>query len=75
MKKLLAFSVSIIVFSLFMGQAVSGSSNNDYSGKNPKYVFLFIGDGMALPQVSSAEIYAGAIRGGSLRPSSSPSLC
>jgi alkaline phosphatase len=26
-----------------------------------KYVFLFIGDGMAMPQVSSAEIYANAL--------------
>lgn len=31
---------------------------NTFEGKkNPKYVFLFIGDGMALPQINSAEIY------------------
>lgn len=30
----------------------------------PKYVFVFIGDGMALPQVGSAEIYEGAMKGG-----------
>jgi len=30
----------------------------------PKYVFVFIGDGMALPQVGSAEIYQGALNGG-----------
>ena len=26
-----------------------------------KYVFLFIGDGMAMPQISSAEVYAAAV--------------
>ncbi|MDR2401287.1 MAG: alkaline phosphatase [Deferribacteraceae bacterium] len=28
-----------------------------------KYIFLFIGDGMAMPQISSAEVYAGALAG------------
>ena len=37
---------------------------NTYNGKAAKYVFLFIGDGMALPQVTSAEIYANAVKGG-----------
>jgi len=35
---------------------------NEFKGASPKYVFLFIGDGMALPQVSSAEIYASAVK-------------
>ncbi|MCB8815983.1 alkaline phosphatase [Desulfosporosinus shakirovi] len=30
-----------------------------YQGKNPKYVFMFIGDGMSYAQVSSAEMYLG----------------
>ncbi|MBN2050292.1 MAG: alkaline phosphatase [Spirochaetales bacterium] len=29
--------------------------------KEAKYVFLFIGDGMAMPQVNSAEIYSNAV--------------
>jgi alkaline phosphatase len=42
-----------------------GSVNNTYTGKKAvKYVFLFVGDGMGIPQVSSAEIYAGAQKGG-----------
>lgn len=41
-----------------------GPVNNSYNGKPAKYVFLFIGDGMGLPQVSSAEVYAGAMKGG-----------
>ncbi|HQL33978.1 MAG TPA: hypothetical protein PK969_12045, partial [Treponemataceae bacterium] len=36
------------------------SGGNTISGKPAKYVFLFIGDGMAMPQISSAEIYAEA---------------
>ncbi|MCO1602405.1 alkaline phosphatase [Desulfosporosinus nitroreducens] len=30
-----------------------------YQGKTPKYVFMFIGDGMSYAQVSSAEMYLG----------------
>lgn len=30
------------------------------SAKQPKYVFLFIGDGMGMPQISSAEVFLGA---------------
>lgn len=30
-----------------------------YAGKTPKYVFMFIGDGMSYAQVSSAEMYLG----------------
>lgn len=41
-----------------------GPVSNSHSGKPAKYVFLFVGDGMGLPQVSSAEIYAGALKGG-----------
>ncbi|HPO02732.1 alkaline phosphatase [Teretinema zuelzerae] len=37
------------------------SGGNTISGKPAKYVFLFIGDGMAMPQISSAEIYAEAL--------------
>lgn len=36
------------------------ASTNVYSGvKKPKYVFLFIGDGMGMPQISSAEMFLG----------------
>lgn len=63
----------IVMFFLIIAGAaysVSGSIssrgpvNNSYSGKPAKYVFLFIGDGMGLPQVSSAEVFAGAMKGG-----------
>ncbi|MBN2547315.1 MAG: alkaline phosphatase [Spirochaetes bacterium] len=56
-----------ILFLIFILSAVSlnviiSAESNLYKGPAPKYVFLFIGDGMALPQVSSAEIYASALK-------------
>ncbi len=39
---------------------MNGATNNTFKGKAPKYVFLFIGDGMALSQISSTEIYLGS---------------
>lgn len=41
---------------------------NIWSGKPAKYVFLFIGDGMGLQQISAAEIYSGSINGGGTVP-------
>jgi alkaline phosphatase len=39
-------------------------SDNEFRGKNPKYVFLFIGDGMSATQTNTAEIYLGAQKQG-----------
>lgn len=47
-----------VCFSLVL--SVSAATNNTYKGKNPKYVFLFIGDGMSMVQVASAEMYLAA---------------
>ena len=33
----------------------------DFLGKKPKYIFLFIGDGMGLPQIQSASFYKGTV--------------
>lgn len=39
---------------------VADSKNEEvYRGKTPKYVFMYIGDGMSYAQVSSAEMYLG----------------
>ncbi|KAB3535788.1 alkaline phosphatase [Alkaliphilus pronyensis] len=49
-----------------MGDSMATSSNhanNTYRGKAPKYVFLFIGDGMSFPQITSAEMYLGQKNG------------
>jgi alkaline phosphatase len=45
-----------------MSQAAA-SSVEEFKGKNPKYVFLFIGDGMSATQTNTAEIYMGAQNG------------
>ena len=36
---------------------------NVWSGAPAKYVFMFIGDGMGLQQISAAEIYLGSVNG------------
>ena len=33
----------------------------DFLSKKPKYIFLFIGDGMGLPQIQSASFYKGTV--------------
>ena len=37
-------------------------ANTDQALKAPKYVFLFIGDGMSYPQIQSTSDYLGALR-------------
>ncbi|TYQ12719.1 UNVERIFIED_CONTAM: alkaline phosphatase [Acetivibrio alkalicellulosi] len=54
--------ITSCVFTAVMSNEFSFSNaNNDYSGRMPKYVFLFIGDGMSYPQINSAEIYEGSL--------------
>ncbi|MEN6565188.1 MAG: alkaline phosphatase [Veillonellales bacterium] len=40
--------------------ATAGVENGHY-GRKAKYVFYFIGDGMAMPQITSTEIYKGTV--------------
>jgi alkaline phosphatase len=42
--------------------ALAGADNAHY-GKKAKYVFYFIGDGMGMPQINSAEIFKGTLDG------------
>jgi alkaline phosphatase len=59
------FIVGVFIISLIMaGVAAAGpqDAKNVWSGKPAKYVFMFIGDGMGLQQVSAAEIYLGATK-------------
>lgn len=55
--------VTALLLSLFTARpnfGVARSTKEEvYNGKTPKYVFMFIGDGMSYPQVSSAEMYLG----------------
>lgn len=57
--------VLMMITSLFTGcdtQKSEAANTNTYSGKKPKYVFLFIGDGMAMPQITAAENYLGKLK-------------
>ena len=54
-----------------MSGAAAGTSQNSVNGENtsqteqakaPKYVFLFIGDGMSYPQIQSTSDYLGALK-------------
>lgn len=40
-------------------------NSNSFSGKKPKYVFLFVGDGMAMSQIGVTENYLGKMKNGS----------
>ena len=67
LKRLSFVTPFVLVLTLMVGLVVrpsastSNHSNNTYNGKSPKYVFLFIGDGMSYPQVSAAEMYLGKL--------------
>jgi len=68
-KKKLFFTLAavVVLLSLLAATAsaaigfspLAGHSSTDYEGTAPKYVFLFIGDGMSYPQIASAEMYLG----------------
>lgn len=67
-KKLLsvALALSVMVggsFAFTMMTPVSQAitTDNTWNGNAPKYIFLFIGDGMSYPQFTSANDYLGAV--------------
>lgn len=39
-----------------------------YSGKTPKYIFMFIGDGMSFPQIQTTQYYNGIQKNGAINP-------
>lgn len=56
----LALSASIVLSGCGSSKTVTEVGGNVFAGKkSPKYVFLFIGDGMAMPQIDATEIYLG----------------
>jgi alkaline phosphatase len=68
--------IGVVMATMFLlcGAAWGASgqtTNNEWKGEQAKYVFLFIGDGMALQQVNAAEIYrgSGSVEGGNANPS------
>lgn len=67
MKWLVGSIATVVMFSmaflLAMPQqgTVNAGSDNGHYGKKAKYVFFFIGDGMAMPQITSTEIFKGTL--------------
>ena len=62
-KRLSLLFAIFMVLALFAGctaQSTKASSDNTYLGKAPKYIFLFIGDGMSHVQVNAAQVYLGS---------------
>jgi len=52
--------ITLLITAFPQQQSIAGVDNG-YYGKKAKYVFFFIGDGMAMPQINSAEIFKGAV--------------
>lgn len=56
-------AIGTVLISLVAAQpnlGIAKSANEEiYKGNTPKYVFMFIGDGMSYAQISSAEMYLG----------------
>lgn len=65
MKRILSiFLLVVIPFCVFAnGNAEVKSTSTEMEVKTAKYVFLFIGDGMAMPQVNAAEAYLSSKKG------------
>lgn len=65
MKKGLAILLLLLTGTLLFaeGQSESKDMSLNESAAQAKYVFLFIGDGMAMPQISAAEAYLSAKEG------------
>lgn len=58
-----ALVITLIAAALPNGQTATAGTNNGYYGKKAKYVFFFIGDGMAMSQIDATEIYKSSLNG------------
>jgi alkaline phosphatase len=56
---IMAAMVAVLLYT--PGAVFAAGKDSTSAGKPAKYVFLFIGDGMAMPQISSAEVYSNAL--------------
>ena len=54
------FAAAFLIPAAFAAPEGQSSALAPKGAKPAKYVFLFIGDGMAMPQISSAEVYSNA---------------
>lgn len=56
-----AVVTALLMAALPQHQTVTAGVDNGYYGKKAKYVFYFIGDGLAMPQINSTEIFKGTL--------------
>lgn len=57
-----ALVVAVLVIAALPQQPMANAGvDNGHYGKKAKYVFFFIGDGMAMAQINSAEIFKGTL--------------
>lgn len=56
-----AFLIALLAAAVPNQPAAIAGEENGYYGKKAKYVFYFIGDGMAMPQINSTEIFKGTL--------------
>jgi alkaline phosphatase len=61
MRKVVSFVFFVFITCSFLMSGCTGNEKNE--GKTAKYVFLFIGDGMGLPQVTLTETWLAAQKG------------
>jgi len=61
MRKVVTFVFFVFITCSFLMSGCTGNEKNE--GKTAKYVFLFIGDGMGLPQVTLTETWLAAQKG------------
>lgn len=53
---------SAVFLNVFSAPVVADAATTAWNGTTPKYVFLFIGDGMSYPQFASASDYLGHLK-------------
>ncbi len=57
--RMIALAAAVAMTAAMTGTGLASSESRLYKGKPAKYILLFIGDGMGLPQRTAAEQYAG----------------
>ena len=58
-----AIFAALLIVAAVCHEPVIAGADNGYYGKKAKYIFIFIGDGMAMAQINSAEIFKGTLSG------------
>ncbi|WP_297428971.1 alkaline phosphatase [Clostridium sp.] len=64
----IAVGAGYTVSSRIKPEEAKAASSSSWNGKTPKYIFMFIGDGMSYPQIQAAEYYKGVQEHGSIDP-------